>query len=120
MALGLFAEQLFKSIFSTDPTTRYEAKHAVLQGLAVRSGFRLYNRNLAWLTDEEFLQAWREFPQTNKNIHERKFNLFQIARGVNNVSGELAECGVFNGSSSLLMLNATAASGKRKAATRVR
>ena len=107
-----FGTQLLTALFSTDTIKRYEARHRVLQGLAVRSGLRLYNRNLTWLEDAEYLRAWQTFPQTDNTIHERKFNLFQIARGLANVPGDLAECGVFHGGSSYLMLTATQQTNK--------
>lgn len=86
---------------------RYESKHAIIAAIAKKNGFRLYNKNLTWLHDEDYLIAWSLFPYGNKDIHERKFNFYNIAKSVRNVPGDLAECGVFHGGSSHLMLMAT-------------
>jgi hypothetical protein len=97
---------------SRDAQNRYEARHEILSALARKWGFRLYNRNLAWFWDKDFMAAWSCFPEATKIIHERKFNLFNIARSLRHVPGDLAECGVFRGSSSFLMLAASEGTGK--------
>ena len=91
---------------------RYESKHAILAAIARINGFRLYNKNLAWLRDDEFMKHWSMFPYGGKGIHERKFNFFNIAKSIRNIPGDLAECGVFHGGSSHLMLAATAGASK--------
>lgn len=91
---------------------KYDARHSLLQTLAVRWGFRVYNRNLAWLSDTEFMNAWEEFPEAGKAIHERRFNLFNLAKLVRTVPGDIAECGVFRGAGSFLMLKANEATDK--------
>ncbi len=97
---------------SGDAQNRYEARHEILSALARKWGFRLYNRNLAWFWDKDFMAAWGQFPEATKIIHERKFNLFNMARSLRHVPGDLAECGVFRGSSSFLMLSASEGTGK--------
>jgi O-methyltransferase len=94
------------------PQKRYESKHAIMSAIAQRNGFRLYNKNLTWLSDEEFLKVWSLFPHGGRNIHERKFNFFNIAKSIRNIPGDLAECGVFHGGSSHLMLAATSETDK--------
>ena len=87
---------------------KYEARHRLFSSVATRCGFRLYNKNLAWLHDEEFKQIWRDFPYGNRNyIHERKFNFYYLAKSIRNIPGDMAECGVYHGGSSHLMLAAT-------------
>lgn len=107
MSVSQFARRMFTAAFSRDRVSRYEARHDVLKGLAARSGFRLYNRNLAWMKDEEYLRAWSEFPEATGHVHERRFNLFNLARGISQIPGDLAECGVFHAAGSFLMLQAT-------------
>lgn len=99
-------------LLSPNVQTRYESQHNVLSALAQRCGLRMYNRNLSWFEDEEFLSVWRQFPEATKIIHERKFNLYNIARSLQHIPGDLAECGVFRASSSFLMLAASQGTGK--------
>ena len=91
---------------------RYEARHLLLQALASRLGFRVYNRNLAWAKDTHFKQVWCLFPKGDNTIQERRFNLFNLARTMRVVPGDLAECGVFHGGGSYLMLSANVGLGK--------
>lgn len=91
---------------------RYESKHAIINTIAALNGFRLYNKNLSWQQDDEYKKIWSLFPSSDKNIHERKFNFFNIAKSICNIPGDLAECGVFSGASSHLMLAATAKTKK--------
>src|SRR5262245_6891813 len=105
------AKALYKSLFG-NAQQRYESRHDILSAISVRLGFRLYNRNLSWLHDEEFKKAWRAFPETNAYVHERKFTLYYIAKSLRNVPGDIAECGVFRAASSFLMLAASAGTNK--------
>lgn len=95
-----------------NPQQRYESRHTIISALARRNGFRLYNKNLAWLHDVEFMKVWSLFPLGGKSIHERKFNLYNIAKSIRNIPGDLVECGVFHGGSSHLMLAATEQTSK--------
>ena len=92
--------------------SKYESRHHLLSALAFANNFRLYNRNLAWINDAEYLSVWTKFPRHKNNIHERKFNLYYIAKSVKNIPGDIAECGVFHGGSSFLMLEASVGSKK--------
>ena len=92
---------------------RYEARHRLLAGVAHRLGFRLYNKNLAWLEDAHYKEVWHRFPEAKKYIHERKFNLYHIARSQRNIPGDIAECGVYTGGTSHLMLCATEGTDKQ-------
>lgn len=44
------------------PLKRHAKRHRLISQIAQRFGFRLYARNVAWLTDEEYLVAWQKFP----------------------------------------------------------
>lgn len=101
----------FRGLFGS-AQQRYESKHSIIAAIARRNDFRLYNKNLAWLHDEEFFKVWSLFPYGGQSIHERKFNFFNIAKSIRNVPGDLAECGVFHGGSSHLMLAATSETDK--------
>jgi len=95
-----------------DAKSKYESRHSLLWSIAAANGFRLYNRNLAWLSDNEYLSVWTKFPYHKNDIHERKFNLYNIAKSLHNIKGDIAECGVFHGGSSFLMLEASLGTNK--------
>jgi len=111
----LISINVIKKLFGLlgSPQKRYESKHAIIAAVAARNGFRLYNKNLAWFHDADFLAAWSLFPSGGRSIHDRKFNLYNIAKSIRTIPGDLAECGVYHGGSSHLMLVATAPAGKR-------
>lgn len=92
---------------------RYEARHDLLNAIAIRCNMRMYTGNLAWPTDADFLKHWSLYPEKETDIiHERKFNLFNIARGLRHVQGDIVECGVFRAASAFLMLSASEGTGK--------
>ena len=99
-------------LFSPNAPKRFEAQHKILSAMAVRCGFRLYSPNLLWFRDPEFAAIWNQYPESRPLFHERKFNLFHIARSLRDIPGDLAECGVHRGSSSFLMLAASEGTGK--------
>lgn len=101
---------LFQSLLGRTLQTRYESRHALLSGVANYCGFRLYNKNLAWLTDEEYLSHWRLFQERNDDrIHERRFHLYYLAKSTRRLAGDTAECGVLHGAGSFLIMRATGA-----------
>src|SRR3546814_18999006 len=55
---------------------------------------------------------WGGFPEGNKEIAERKFNLYYLAKSTSDVPGDTAECGVYRGASSHIILNANEGRGK--------
>lgn len=98
--------------FWGSPRKRYEARHDVLTALAIRMGFRTYNRNLSWVNDAGFLSIWKNFPDYKSVIHDRKYVLYGVAKSLRYLDGDIAECGVIRGGSSFLMLSALADTGK--------
>src|SRR3546814_11615371 len=68
--------------------------------------------NLSWIHDEEYAGMWGGFPEGNKEIAERKFNLYYLAKSTSDVPGDTAECGVYRGASSHIILNANEGRGK--------
>lgn len=104
---------LGRAVLGASPQIRYEARHDLLSALSVRCGLRMYNRNLIWHTDPDYLMAWDQYPGRDvRLVHERKFNLFNMARNLKKIPGDIAECGVFKGSSAFLMLSAMAGENK--------
>lgn len=85
---------------------KYESKFEVLRYVSKKMGFRLYNKNLAWIDDEEYKKVWSGFSQSDNNIHERRFTLYNLAKSVSGIDGDTAECGVFYGAGSYLIMAA--------------
>ncbi len=112
MRINYFAKMLSRAIFGP-VQSKYEARHVLLQSLAHKLGFRLYNKNLTWLNDHEYLAMWKDYPEWNPIIHERRFNLFNLSKMVRNLPGDIAECGVFHAAGSFIMLSATNGSDKK-------
>ena len=90
----------------------FKFAHKIFTGAAQLFDFRCYNMNLSWFHDKEYLSIWNNFVETNKKIHERRFNLFSFAKSVQNIEGDIAECGVYKGAGSYLMLHANKDKGK--------
>lgn len=98
--------------FLGNPKEKYEARHSLLQTQAVRWGFRVYSSNLTWTTDKEALDVWHGFYEAGASIHERRFNLFNLSKLAKNIPGDIAECGVFRGAGSYLMMMANESTRK--------
>lgn len=102
-------------LLSPNSWKRYESRYHVLSKLVKIFGFRMYNSHLTWFHDSEFLQIWsssRFYDGHPENIEDRKFVLFQLAKAVSCVDGDTAECGVYKGASSYLILKANKNSSK--------
>lgn len=94
---------------SRDPQTRYDARHTLLESAARRLGHRVYNRNLVWVRDQAFLDAWRSFPGATSEIKDRRFVLWSMAAATADLPGDTAECGTYEGASSHLICATRAA-----------
>ena len=111
MAKIVVALKLLYSSLLGGAVARYEAKHELLSGLAGFLGFRLYNKNLRWLHDQEYLTVWGRFSESNHKIHERRFTLYNLAKIVRSLPGDSVECGVYHGAGSFLILSALEGDG---------
>lgn len=105
------ALSLLRDLASTGDAGR-RARYAILDRLSKSSGFRMYGFNTNWFENGEFVEAWRTFPEPINAIHDRRFNLYNLAKAFSHIPGDLAECGVYAGRGSHLMLVATAEIGK--------
>ncbi len=94
---------LCTAILSRDPKRRYMSRFELLGGVAYRLGFELYNRNLYWVDDGEYRDAWQQFRPGDQSIKDRKHVLYSMARALRSLPGDTVECGVFDGGSSFLM-----------------
>jgi O-methyltransferase len=92
-------------VLRRDPVRRTVARHQVVVALARRAGgFRVYNRNLAWPTDPDYLATWERFPEARRGeIRERHFTLWSIARSLRDLRGDTVECGSWLGAGSHLI-----------------
>lgn len=81
--------------------------YAILSRTARLFNMRVYNPEYIWWRDPEFAEAWRGFIGDRRNIFkDRYYNLFNLAKSVVDVPGDIAECGVMQGHGSFMMLRA--------------
>ena len=92
---------LIAAFASPDAPTRTKARLAIIEGLARRWGFRVYNAHLDWCVNEgKYLKPFLEFDPDQWRIHERRFVMSSIAAATASLQGDTAECGVFEGATS--------------------
>ena len=106
---------LFKTVFQAvigDAAGKDSARFKLLAGLAKRQRFRLFNKDVIWHRDEEFLGLMRQFDPGYSKVRARHYTLYELAKSVADRPGDTAECGVFRGASSFLVLSATRDTGK--------
>jgi O-methyltransferase len=94
---------------SRDAQTRYEARHSLLDAAGRRLGHPVYNRNLVWTSDADFLDAWSAFPGATADIKDRRYLLWSMALATADLAGDTAECGTYEGASSHLICTTRAA-----------
>lgn len=105
------ARQLMRE-FAAGSDGRRKVRYAMVDRLARRWGFRTYALNSDWFRLGAFKDAWRGFPEQLNTIHDRRFNLFSLAKAFSHIPGDLAECGVRFGRGSHLMLVANGGAEK--------
>ena len=84
---------------------RSRYKHA--KRIARRHGFEVYKPHLIWLQDADYQRAKSE-TERRKIVgipNDRCYMLLDLARSSRNVAGDIAECGVRHGKSSLFILS---------------
>ena len=97
-----FVEKYHSSVETVDLQDTYNKRFYILNELARRWGFFVYNSNLMWLDDDCFWGAWREFKGRPQRA-DRKYALWSLARHATTLPGDTAECGVLDGASSYLI-----------------
>lgn len=110
-----FFKLTFLVIFG-NKVKRYHSIHTLLSLVSIQFGFRLGNKDLVWHEDEEFLNIYLKLAKNDtqkKRIPERKFVLYNLAKSLKNVSGDIVECGVSRGHSSYLLLYANIENRKK-------
>ncbi len=104
--------KLFINLIVGNSQDRYKARYELVRFISRKLGFRLYNMNLRWHKDDDYLKVWKSFPEGNDYIHERHFTLFKLAKSVEAVPGDTVECGVLKGAGSFLILSASESTDK--------
>ena len=93
--------KLFLSAIFSSGHNRAKARYEILDGLARRWGFRLYNGYLDWCENEDvYLKRFKEYDSAEWRLHERRFVMSSIAAATATLPGDTAECGVFEGATS--------------------
>ena len=93
-------------LFSVNPAVRRHGRYQILSFFAVAMGLRVYNHGGPWHLESSTSAAWALFPMDAGRLSDRHFNLFQFARATAHLPGETAECGVFHGAGSHMILSA--------------
>lgn len=102
----------FRSVLARDPERRFAGRFELVHAATRALGFQIYNRNVIWRDDPEFLAAWSAFAPGDDFISDRRFILHSMARAAASLPGDTAECGVLAGASSFLICSAMAGRGK--------
>lgn len=65
--------------------------------------------------DRRFLSDYDRLLPGNRRSFERKYVVAQLVEALRSIDGEMAECGVYNGSTAFFMAQASLESGRRRA-----
>lgn len=95
-------EVLYKSLFGKSKE-RTRARYMFINRLAKRHGFRLHHRRFSPWKEERFSEVIKK---GNYVFSDKKFMIYQLAGSVAALDGDTAECGVFQGYGSWLILHA--------------
>jgi len=110
------ALMLFLGSLSKDSRKRVESKMSLLRGIGRKLGVELYKCNVSWPHNEGYRQIVRNFPPNKVkhklNVHDRKFTLIQFLKMIKDVPGATAECGVYKGESSHIIMTLTEHQGR--------
>jgi tetratricopeptide (TPR) repeat protein len=93
------------------PHVLYDEEHKRLERAVSARGFRIYNKNLIWHKDQDFLDLFRRFAPDAAVVNDRKYTLYSLAKYASYLAGDTVECGVLEGASSFLICCANADKG---------
>lgn len=93
---------------------RWERSFTLLETMARRltPGYVLSDYGRSWQGDEEFRRRIEPL-EPNRRSWDRKYALLELLKIVGDVPGDTVEVGVFRGTTSWLLCDATAGSGRR-------
>jgi len=92
------------------------AQYKRAKKLARRSGYEIYKSHLIWFTDPDYLAADALVKENAVTgiPSDRCYVLLEFARQVRNIDGDVAECGVRYGKSSLFILSGLGAQSSKE------
>jgi O-methyltransferase len=100
-------DRMGRGLLGADEYRRFQYKRA--RKIAHRYGYDVYKSQLIWQSDPEFLRIREE--AARRGIvgipNDRCYMLLEAARLTRRLSGDMAECGVRHGKSSLFLLSAS-------------
>lgn len=96
--------------FWGDSIKKYVSRYEILGTIAKKWDLRLYNYNVMWYRDSEFLRIMKLFPSGGAT--GKRYNLYHLARSVSHLDGDTVECGVAAGVMSYLIYTATNQNGR--------
>jgi len=99
----LFSLKNLTKLVKADKRQRNIYKYKLLNDIAHRYGWRLYSPRFSLWEHEEYNAAIKADGYT---FNDKKFMIYQLAKGVANLSGDTAACGVFKGQGSWLITQA--------------
>ena len=97
--------KVLRRALSPDPASRYGAWHRILGRLVKMFHMRLYDLHVTWYSDPEFLAIWSGSLWNPEDTSAREYTLFSLLKSIRGIKGDTAECGVYEGSSSHLILS---------------
>jgi len=101
---------LFRAFTTQSEERRNEHRFLLAAAIAKKlGGFRLYKHSHTWYRDTDYLNIWKRFPEARSTapIKDKQWAIWQLARSVSGLQGDTAECGVYRGAGSFLILAAT-------------
>ncbi len=99
----LFSLKNLKKLVTADKNGRNIIRYKLLNNIAHRYGWRLHSPRFAPWDNPEYKKV---INAGDYAFNDKKFMIYQLAKGVANMEGDTAECGVFKGHGSWLILNA--------------
>jgi len=92
---------LYKSFVKNDEYSRFFLAEKIVNKIYPKYKFSEFGRS--FLNDSEFTSYYEKYVGNNVHSFDRKYFLAQLIKLVDHVDGDVAECGVYEGASSLLM-----------------
>lgn len=98
-----------KKLAVADKDQRNIYRYKLLNNIANKYGWRLHSPRFAPWKNEEYQEVINAGGYV---FNDKKFMIYQLAKGVAHLAGDTAECGVWKGHGSWLILHAGKNSGK--------
>lgn len=99
----LFSIKNITKLVKADKRQRNIYKYKLLNDIAHRNGWRLHSPRFAPWENEEYKKVIKAGGYV---FNDKKFMIYQLAKGIAHLTGDTVECGVFKGHGSWLILHA--------------